>query len=266
LTRKEIIENLSSSTFGKKLYFYPKIDSTNKVALQLAKEGAAEGTIVCAGYQTLGKGRFNRVWSAEADKNMLISFILRPKAPARHLQRITLAAAVILKNYLDFFLKKNDLFAPNFSLKWPNDILVKNRKIAGILMQSVWAGNEIEALVMGVGLNVNGSIEQFPEELQSVVTSLCYECGVPIKLHQITAGFISYFEREYIKLEQNNYSHVVANWKKQCKQFGNKIRVSLPTADKINAEFYDINENGNLMYRLADGSINHLTTGEITFV
>ena len=264
LNRKKILTHLTSSFFGRNLFCHPEIDSTNKLALQMAKEGAPEGSVVCAGFQTVGKGRLERSWHSEKGKNMLLSLILRPKAEVEYVQRITLATALILKDYIQSFTKRSGLKTPEIDVKWPNDLLINNKKIAGILTQSILKEKEVDALIIGIGLNLNEELSSFPPELQQKATSLIEETGTSFNLNRFISGFLSFFEESYLKLERTNYQEVVAMWKDNCNQLGKKIEVSLPTGEKQIAKFLDISDSGYLIYKLEDGSSHKLTAGEIT--
>jgi len=124
---------------------------------------------------------------------MIISIILRPKTEVVFVQRITLATALILKDYINSFVKMTGLDSIKINVKWPNDLLVNGKKIAGILAQSILREKEVETLIIGIGLNINEKQSSFPRELQDQVSSLISETGKPINLDRFIAGFISFF-------------------------------------------------------------------------
>ena len=146
---------------GRTFHYFQEIDSTNARARELAERGAAEGEIVVAETQTHGRGRLGRRWESPPLGNLYVSIILRPRMAPRHAPQITLTAAVALVETVNRFLPARA------SIKWPNDILVEGRKLAGILTEAACNAERIEYVVLGIGLNVNCSAAAMPEELRA---------------------------------------------------------------------------------------------------
>lgn len=255
-------KNLITRIVGENFIFLKETESTNKYALRLAREGAPEGTVVCAGYQTRGKGRFDRQWFANPGENMLLSIILRPEMLIDTVQKITLASAVILIEAIQSFLKSRKMIIPEVEVKWPNDLLIDDKKLAGILAESILRDKQVETLIIGFGLNINSNSETMPEQIKSIATSLTEITKITIDIEDFISHFLNLFEKRYLELERNNYSHVISDWKRHCKQFGDEIKIK--TADgTTQCIFHDIDENGVLIYKSANGEFKTLYSGEI---
>ncbi|MGD9488889.1 MAG: biotin--[acetyl-CoA-carboxylase] ligase [Calditrichaceae bacterium] len=262
LDADRIKKNLTTGIVGENFVFLDKTESTNRYALKLAKEGAPDGTVVCTGYQTGGKGRFDRQWFANPGENMLLSIVVRPEMLIDSVQKITLASAVILIEAIQSYLKSHKISVPDIEVKWPNDLLVQGKKLAGILAESVLRDKKVETLVIGFGLNINSTLEKMPVEIRNMATSLIENTKKTIQIEDFISHFLNLFEKRYLELERTNYNHVVSEWKRHCKQFGHTIKIK--TLDgTTESVFHDIDENGLLIYRLKNGKYKTLHSGEI---
>lgn len=257
----EIKAHLRTSIFGQNLICLDEIDSTNSYVLKMAREGEPEGLVVCAEFQSAGKGRLNRKWLANAGENLLFSMLVRPEREVDDVQKITLAAATVLVENIRDFLHRRHLQA-RINVKWPNDVLLNDRKVCGILAESVLRDKKIEALALGFGINVNTPVAQMPAELHETAASLIGVTKKPINREKFLIGFLSRFEKAYVRLERTNYDDVVADWKKNCNQFGSRIIVSTPDREE-EVIFEDVSESGYLLYRTKSGKVNALVAGEI---
>ncbi|OGW80160.1 MAG: biotin--[acetyl-CoA-carboxylase] ligase [Omnitrophica bacterium RIFCSPHIGHO2_02_FULL_45_28] len=170
-----------------RILHYGLLDSTNNLALILAKEGASEGTVVCADYQSKGRGRFDRKWVSPRRKNLLFSVILRPCVKVSRAPLLTILAAQVL---VDVLTRKFGLPA---KIKRPNDVLVNQRKIAGILTESAATSNSIDHVILGVGLNVNSK----KRELLKAATSIYEETKRISNREELLNSFLSEFEGRY---------------------------------------------------------------------
>ena len=194
--------------------------------------------------------------------NILMSIILRPKLSIERFVRITLASAEIVVSALEKFLKRHKQHQVQFHVKWPNDILVESKKIAGILTESNIREKEIVYAVVGIGLNVNQNIAELSEETRSAVTSLFNETSVLFERERLIADVINMFESRYFVLERTNYDQVIDSWKKRCNLIGKDIMIE--THSEVEAgKFIDVNERGILIYRTKDGQIKELISGTI---
>lgn len=262
LDRIKIIDQLETKIFGQNLFCLEKIDSTNRYAMNLARQGAPEGSVVCANFQTEGHGRQSRSWYSKPGQNLLMSLILRPKQQIEFAQRITLAAAIILKKSIQTYLQSVNCKNIDLELKWPNDLLINGKKAAGILAESVLRDKNIEALVLGFGINLNMIESDLPKELKQIATSVAMACGKEVEIEKYFLTFIREFESAYIKMECNNYACVVDEWKKHCRQFGEKIRVHTVDGAEL-ASFSDVDKDGYLIYTDEKGFDKKLVAGDV---
>ena len=260
--RKKIMRRLKTTLFGRNLFLLDEIDSTNKYAMKLAREGAPEGTVVFTAYQTAGRGRMNRSWLSSRGENLLTSVILRPKQNIETIQRISLAVAVILLEATQSYLKKYGFPQLDLHLKWPNDLLVGEKKLAGILTESILRESTVEAVITGIGMNLNFRREKMPEEIRHIATSIRMETGKHVDVDRFFTHLLYHFEQAYLKLERNGYAEVVEKWKKYNHQSGREIIVRIgDTVER--GRFMDVNNAGHLLYRDDKGRIHEIVSAEI---
>ncbi len=186
----DVKDLLATDRFGQALRGFEEVDSTNVHAGTWAQNGASEGSVVVAEYQTAGRGRHGRTWSADKSQNLLFSVVLRPRLAADRLGLITVAASVAVAETIDHFV------APHrSSIKWPNDVLLEGRKTCGMLLETSMAGAQTEAVVLGVGLNVNQT--HFPDSLEDTATSLRLTTGRPVPRPPLLARLLQALEDRY---------------------------------------------------------------------
>lgn len=170
-----------------RILHYRSLDSTNNLALTLAKEDASEGTVIVSDYQTKGRGRFDRKWISPRGKNLLFSIVLRPHVKVSRAPLLTILTAEVLVDLL------KTQFAFPAKIKRPNDVLINGKKIAGILTESATKKEHIDYLVIGLGLNVNAKQGQCPEE----ATSILIETGKTVDREAILTDFLRGFKSRY---------------------------------------------------------------------
>jgi BirA family biotin operon repressor/biotin-[acetyl-CoA-carboxylase] ligase len=154
----DLRRRLASARLGRRVYFYPETDSTNDVALQLARGGEEEGTIVLADYQRRGRGRRGNTWSSPRGRDLLVSIILHPEGDARATLAVTLVAATAISVVL------SKLLDVEVGVEWPNDVVTPAGKIAGLLAESAASTRGVAFVVVGAGINVNSRAEDFARE------------------------------------------------------------------------------------------------------
>ena len=155
------------------VHHYHSLESTNSEARRMAMENASAWTVICADLQTKGRGRYHRKWHSPAGLGLYFSVILRPKIDLKFLNMINMRAALVIREILQIELSQADLQNEyTVQLKWPNDILVNEKKICGILLESEILSSEVKYLILGIGININHQGRDFPVELQETATSL----------------------------------------------------------------------------------------------
>ncbi len=189
-------QHLKTRVFARELLSFECVDSTSSVAMQWAREGAPEGSVVMAQEQYAGRGRMGRRWLAEAGKNLLFSVVLRPEPAHSSLGLITVAAGLAVADAIEAIVA-----APRASFKWPNDVLLYGRKCCGILLESALLKGAPPVAVIGIGLNVNQV--SFPPDLTDTATSLCRVLGSPVARAPLMAQILAYMEERYHELHRN---------------------------------------------------------------
>lgn len=193
LAEKEVLKDLETELFIGKIRHYIKVDSTQDVAINFAKEGADEGTLVIAEEQTKGRGRLNRVWESPKGLGIWASIILKPRIYPNQTWKITKFMA---ERIADVIYKKTSLIP---EIKWPNDILIKGKKICGILAEANTKSPQsfVDFLVFGFGINVNQSPEDIPKYLKNSATSLYIETGKKYNRAELLGEFLKLIETKY---------------------------------------------------------------------
>lgn len=260
LSADEVCPGLQTEVFGRRHYLYIReIDSTNNYARKLASEGYPEGTVVAAETQTAGRGRRGRNWYSPDSKGIYVSFILRPVLPLKEISRISLLAAVAVAETLE-----TELNLPA-RIKWPNDILINQKKMVGILAEAVTDTDGIEYIVMGIGININNQLQEFPDDFRTAATSVFAEDEQVCSRVKVLQALLSNFERHYFQLQKGDFRETLEKGRKLSLAIGQKLRL-----DTINGfvegQAIDIDDNGFLLLRDQAGIIHTIMSGEITIL
>ncbi|OKY53006.1 biotin--[acetyl-CoA-carboxylase] ligase [Megasphaera cerevisiae] len=246
LLRPETISpKLKTKYFGKKIVYYEKVDSTNTAAKKIADKGAEEGTIVVAEEQTGGRGRLSRSFLSPFAQGIWFSIILRPTFPPMEVSKMTLVAAVALTKAL----RKMGLI--HCGIKWPNDILVHDRKIVGILTELNASVEKINYMVMGIGINTALTKKVLPRDLKKTVTSFAIE-NVPVHRSELLQEVLLQLEHYYTVAQEQGFAPVLEEWKMLSCMLGKDVEVSL-TDHTFTGKAVDLDENGNLVVETANG-------------
>jgi BirA family transcriptional regulator, biotin operon repressor / biotin---[acetyl-CoA-carboxylase] ligase len=258
LLAQEIRDGLHTTVLGKRdIHRYVSTDSTNNRAKELAAHGAAEGVLVIAEEQARGRGRLERPWFSPGGKNIYASFIMRPSLPPSTASRLVLLVAVTAAEAL---METTGLAA---TVKWPNDILVGGRKMGGILLEMSVEMDAIDYIVIGLGINVNSTAEQFPQDIRKKTTSVLRETGKPFSRVLLLCRFLELFEQGYNALGKSGFESVIIRWKALTDIVGKQA-----TIRTINGTYKgvitDMDHEGFLIIRDERGSETRLFSGDIT--
>jgi BirA family biotin operon repressor/biotin-[acetyl-CoA-carboxylase] ligase len=248
--------HLETRWLGAEIHRLESVDSTNLRARALARQGAAHGTVVSAETQTSGRGRLGRGWVSPPHHNLYLSVVLRPALPPENLSQISLVAGVATVDALREWCEA--------WIKWPNDVLVGGRKVAGILAE-MEANGTTPVVVLGIGVNVNSTADDFPEELRDKAGSLRMALGERVDRARIAGRLLTHLERRYDRLSAEGFSPVAAAWRERSHLIGRPIRVREP-AGEIEGEVVDLDADGALRLRLASGEEHRVVSGDVTVV
>ncbi len=238
----EIQFELGTKILGKDIRYFDSIASTMDAAFQLGVEGVGEGTVVCAESQTKGKGRLGRNWASPKGKGIYMSVILRPALTPADLTQLTLLGAVAVCEAVGKFC---DVPA---KIKWPNDILVNNKKLAGILTESSAEMDRVRFVVVGIGVNVSTPLSQMPPHS----TSIKNETGKKVSRVVLMREILRSLESWYMTLGGNGFASVITRWKELSSTLGRHIRLVDPSGN-VEGEAIDLDEYGGLIIRGENG-------------
>ncbi|NLW62611.1 MAG: biotin--[acetyl-CoA-carboxylase] ligase [Syntrophomonadaceae bacterium] len=246
-----------SRVFGRRDYFYYReIDSTNNRALELAADGYPEGTVVVAETQTAGRGRRGRTWYSPPRHGLYLSVILRPQLPVREIPRVSLVIGVAVAETLEA------AFQLPARIKWPNDILINNRKIAGVLSEVVTGSQGIDCIVTGIGLNINNPLQDFPGDLRTAPTSVLAEKETPVSRVRVLQELLMHLETRYYQLLEGNFNGILDKGKSLSTIIGKEVEYDSQNGPAI-GQAVDIDDNGFLLVKDKWGKIHTVTSGEV---
>jgi BirA family biotin operon repressor/biotin-[acetyl-CoA-carboxylase] ligase len=251
----ELAARLTTLRLGRVHEHHREIGSTNDRALAWLSDGAPDGALVTADAQTAGRGRLGRPWSSPPGRDIYASVILRPGAPSAGFGALALAVGVGLREGLvAAFGEEAFCSGTGLALKWPNDLLLDGRKLAGILCESRWRGREVE-LVVGFGVNVHRRPQEFEPELRERATSLAI-CLDQEKLRsraEILAAVLFELERTLERFFAGGFAAIRSRYEPHCLVLGREIEVEEPGGRRISAIAEGLDDDGALRARPRGG-------------
>lgn len=248
---------------GLRVHGFLRVDSTNNEAVQMARQGAPAGTLVYAEEQTAGKGRFGRNWFSPRKSGLYCSLILKPGQSQKYWPLLTHVASIALVETLQAFSDHSLIPRPlDIDLKWPNDVLLSGKKLAGILLETAETEAENHALVLGVGINVRKG--SYPESLTSEAICLDEASGTAVPRRQLLVQFLYHFQLVYQMFEKAKYSELLERWKGMSSMW-NEVPVWINEAGARRAAVTcGLNKLGALLVRTEQGAVETLLAGDIS--
>lgn len=253
----EIKSVLNTKWIGEELYFFEEIDSTNTKAKQLAETGASSGTLVVSNMQTSGKGRRGRHWDSPSDTGVFMTLILKPNMNPSKASMLTLVMALAVVKACNEIVESSSCY-----IKWPNDIVLNNKKICGILTEMSAEMDYINHIVIGIGINAN--VASFPEELKEKATSIKIENENEVKRALLINRILVHFEQEYETFMQNK------SLKEQLQEY-NKFLINkdkevtiIEHSNQYQGVALGIDEAGELLVKKEDGKVEAVYAGEVS--
>ncbi len=257
----EVTSGLKTKIFGKQVYYFDSIDSTQNQAMKIASDEANNGTVIIAEKQTSGKGRLGRKWISPKG-GIWLSIILHPKFDISVITLFPIASALALSNAIEKTLNIKS------ELKWPNDITIKGKKVAGMLVDASLESNKIENLILGVGINFNVDIKQIEKSLKDTpnfygVTSLS-EQNKTVKPILLVQSFLMELEQMYDLLNAGDTKKIIRDWTRKSSTIGQNIELSTEEG-KIRGKAIKIDDDGALV--ISENKKNRrITSGDITHI
>jgi len=239
-------DHLSTDRFGRVMRGFEEVNSTNARAAQWAKANVPEGAVVLTEYQTAGRGRHGRAWSATKGQNLLFSVVLRPSLSPDRLSLLTVAAGVAVAETIDPFVSPYQA-----AIEWPNDILLEGQKTCGILLESsLTPPNGDPVVVLGVGLNVNQT--DFPDALTDTATSLRLTTGCPVPRAELLARLLEALEHRYDAVQEGAEESVRNAFEERFSCLHEQITLHVPDTDRtVSGTVTGITHTGALRLRTA---------------
>ncbi len=243
---------------GNEILFFPEIDSTNREARDRARGGAREGTVILAESQSRGKGRLGRPWESPAGANLYLSVILKPLIPAAAAPQITLLAGVAAARAL------SGVSGLECLIKWPNDIFLRGKKLAGILAEMEGEGSRVGFIILGIGVNVNWRGEDFPPDLRETATSLLAESGKEISRATAAAELFRELEKEYSAFIREGFSaRLREEWNGLSWINGKKVALSSPEGI-LSGRALGLDTDGALLLLDGKGETHRFIAGDVS--
>jgi BirA family biotin operon repressor/biotin-[acetyl-CoA-carboxylase] ligase len=250
LNLESVESQLRTTSIGRRVVYLTSTGSTMDVARREAEDGAGDGTVVIAEEQTSGRGRFGRAWESPAGKNLYFTVILRPRV--ERLRLLSMAAPLAVAKAVEGVTGH----VPR--IKWPNDVIMSGKKLAGVLIESEIVGDETRYALAGIGVNVNFDVSSV-SGIASIATSLRDETRKHVSREALLAAILNRLEALY----EGDPAVVFAAWRTKLDTIGTDVTVTL-RGERFEGVAEDVDLEGNLVLRRPDGSIMTFEAGEVT--
>lgn len=248
------------SGLWKDILVYDSVESTNDLAMSLATKGEiGPGTVLVADRQTRGKGRLNRTWESPSGTNIYISLVIRPGLEPKDATMLTLLGAVAGAQALQ------KSCAMPVSIKWPNDLVVSNKKLGGILTEVRADPDRVALAVIGMGINVNMDSRDLPEIIRDIATSVRIETGIHHPRNEIIIQLLHEFEQWYTILKKEGKKPLLDAWRENSSTLGRKVSVVMRDVTWTGSA-EDIDDNGMLILKMRSGKRKTISSGDISFL
>jgi BirA family biotin operon repressor/biotin-[acetyl-CoA-carboxylase] ligase len=261
-TAAELEVGLATKWMGRVHRHFDEIGSTNREAVKWATDGAAEGALVTASRQSSGRGRLGRKWLDRPGESLLMSLVLRPSLELTRINGITYVAAIALAEALSYWVDEELI-----EIKWPNDVLLGGRKVAGILLESHLEGAAAKFVIVGLGLNVGGDIKGFDEEIRQLATTVEANVGADAGGHAPTvlealAKFLERLEELYETFLESGLEGVNRRWNHWFRMVGRRVTVKVGDRT-LSGEVVGLDSDGALELRTEGGSNEKILAGDV---
>jgi BirA family biotin operon repressor/biotin-[acetyl-CoA-carboxylase] ligase len=246
-----------TGVIGRDIRVFQETTSTNDIIEKLARDGVKEGVVVFAESQTRGRGRLGRKWISPGGKGLWFSVLLRPKLRPQAVTRLTVASATALVRAVH---SQTGLMP---EIKWPNDLLVGGRKLAGILTEMSAELDRVKYVILGIGVDVNLTASEFPLEIRRTATSLRIETGTAIDRAELAAWILRELDRDYNRVCSGLYEAVADEWEQRCTTLGRDVVISAGNRG-IKGRAESLDGDGALLLRTEHGHLEAVVGGDVT--
>ena len=246
-----------TKVIGRDIRVFQETNSTNDVAEKLARDGVKEGAVVFAEAQTRGRGRLGRKWLSPAGKGLWFSLLLRPALRPPEATRLTVASATAVRRAI----ATQTGLSPE--IKWPNDILIHGRKVAGILTELNAELDKVKYVILGIGVDVNLNASDFPTELRRTATSLKAETGKPIGRADLAVTLLRELDNDYARATGGHFAELADEWEKYCATIGQQVTIQMG-GRQVRGRAESLSEDGALLVRSEHGHLEQIVGGDVT--
>ena len=244
---------------GNAIRVLPQTTSTNDEASRAALEGHPEGLVIFAESQSAGRGRMGRRWSSPAGRGLWFSVLLRPSLAPSECTQLTAASA----NALVRAIQSTTGITPE--IKWPNDLLIKGKKIAGILTEMSAELEHVRSVILGIGIDATQTASEFPADLRNIATSLKLATGKTVSRADLAEAVLRELDREYARILAGQFAAVAEEWGSRCSTLGKQVTIDMG-ARRVRGRAEALDENGALLLRTEHGRIERIIGGEVTLI
>lgn len=252
----ELQDGLATKRFGREAVYFDAIASTQNEAHRRAEAGAPEGLVVIADVQTGGRGRLGRSWHSPPETGIWMSLVLRPDVPLPRVPQLTLVAAVSLADTLAACT------GLSVGIKWPNDLLAGGRKVCGILTELAAEADRVHYVILGIGLNVNQTEEDFPPELRARAGSLAMAAGRSFSRVALAQRMLEGLEADYDAYLQKGFAPFKRRWEARAVSLGQRVVARTPGGDFVGIA-RGIDDDGALLLEQANGALRKIYSADL---
>ena len=246
-----------TNVVGRDIRVFQDTTSTNDVIEKLARDGVKEGAVVFAESQTRGRGRLGRKWMSPAKRGLWFSVLLRPDLRPQETTRLTVASATALRRAIE----SQTGLRPE--IKWPNDILIHGKKVAGILTELSGELDHVNYIILGIGVDVNLSQGDFPAELRKSATSLKIELGKPVSRPELAVAILRELDHDYARIASGQFAALANEWEEHGTTIGHEVVIRTGVR-QIRGRAEALGEDGELLLRTEHGHLERIIGGDVT--
>ncbi|MBI5775283.1 MAG: biotin--[acetyl-CoA-carboxylase] ligase [Verrucomicrobia bacterium] len=242
---------------GRDIRVFQETTSTNDVMEKLARDGVKEGVAVFAESQTKGRGRLGRKWLSAAGKGLWFSVLLRPKIRPQAATQLTVAAATALARAIH----RQTAVQPE--IKWPNDILIRGKKVVGILTELSAELDTVKYIILGIGVDVNQTAADFPPDVRRLATSLRLETGQPLDRAELAAAILRELDQDYARICGGQFEALADEWEERCSTIGANVAIHVGSRI-VQGRAESLDADGALLLRTQHGHLERIIGGDVT--
>ena len=247
----------NNKIIGRDIRVFEETGSTNDVVEKLARDGVSEGVVVFAESQTKGRGRLGRKWISPARKGLWFSILLRPDLRPSAATQLTVAAATALVRAIRAHAGVDP------QIKWPNDILLHGKKIAGVLTELSAELDRVKHLILGIGVDVNLASSDLPAEVRRIATSLRIETGRAFRRADLAAAILGELDRDYARIRAGEFGAIADEWERQCATLGHQVSIDLG-GRIVRGRAESLDQDGALLLRTDHGRLERIIGGDVS--